>query len=117
MATITTVGPKMGGRRPQRIGTQLHWMGSVNMTSSYATGGDTLTAKILGFSHIEGAIVGSAGGYTFECVTAAGSPDIKIKAYRQLDPANAGGADVPMPQVANAVDLSAIAPFVMVFGY
>jgi hypothetical protein len=45
-----------------------------------------------------------AGGYVFEWDKANG----KVKAYRQKDPANAGGADIPLPEVANAVNLAAI---------
>ena len=32
----------------------------------------------------------------------------KVLAYRQKDPAAAGGADIPLPEVANAVDMSAV---------
>lgn len=31
-----------------------------------------------------------------------------LKVYRQKDPANAGGADIALTEVANAVDLSAV---------
>lgn len=115
MAAVTSVNPKMGNRRPQVNGTQLEWRGTVNMAASYATGGDTVSAKSLGMTRIEGAIVGSAGGYTFEGIVAA--PDLLIKAYRLKDPAAAGGADIPEPQVAAAVDLSAIAPSIIIWGY
>lgn len=117
MGTISTVSPQMGGRRPQRIGTLLQWFGTVTMTSSYATNGDTLTAAELGLDAIEGAVVGNAGGYVFEAVRTPGSSDIKIKAYRQKDPGNAGGADIPLPEVGNAVDLSAIKPSIHVWGH
>lgn len=32
----------------------------------------------------------------------------KVKVYRQTNPAAAGGADIPLVEVANAVDLSAV---------
>lgn len=55
MSTFTVLTP-IGKRYPQRIGTQLQWNGTITGTASYATGGDTLTAKSLGMNAIEGGI-------------------------------------------------------------
>jgi hypothetical protein len=40
----------------------------------------------------------------------------KLKIYRQKDPAAAGGADIPLPEVANAVDLSGVTFFGLAIG-
>jgi hypothetical protein len=80
--------------------------GSGNV-GTYATNGVAVTKANfdlpVSLTHLE---VDSSGGYIFEFDKA----NSKIKAYRQKDPAAAGGADIPLPEVANAVDLSSITP-------
>lgn len=111
MGTITTIA-KNTARSPERVGQHLLVSGKLTMPASYATGGDTLTAQTLGFNAFlsSGQIVASSGGYTFEAIVQPDAKSLKVKAYRQKDPANAGGADIPGPEVAAAVDLSAITP-------
>lgn len=72
---------------------------------SYATNGVAITARNVELNRIDDLDVQPTGGYVFEYLPSTG----KIKAYRQKNPADAGGADIPLPEVANAVDLSAIA--------
>ncbi len=66
---------------------------------------------------IEGGIVGNAEGYVFQVSPVAGSNDVKIEAYRQKDPAAAGGADIPLPEVTAAVDLSAVPVMIHLWGH
>lgn len=73
---------------------------------TYATNGVAVTARNLELSRVDELDVSPSGGYIFEY----DSTNKKIKAYRQKDPAAAGGADIPLPEVGNAVDLSAITP-------
>lgn len=73
----------------------------------YATNGVVVTpAQFELAGEIHDLDLGTPAGYTLEWVPSTG----KIKAYRQKDPGSAGGADVPLVEVANAVDLSAV-PF------
>src|SRR5690348_3339550 len=88
-------------------------VGTINL-GTYATGGVAVTGGQLGcpnqLTHLD---VGPAGGYVFEWDQANG----KVKAYRQKDPAAAGGADITLPEVANAVDISAATPHFEAVGY
>jgi hypothetical protein len=69
----------------------------------YATNGVAVTPQQLELaSEIRDLDIGSAAGIIFEYDKTNG----KIKAYRQKDPAAAGGADIALPEVANGVDLS-----------
>lgn len=76
--------------------------GTFNL-GTYATGGVAVTPAQLGLNSIEHLDVGTAGGIIFEWIKSSGL----VKAYRQKDPGSAGGADVALPEVANAVDISA----------
>lgn len=87
------------GREPQRIGTALEWTGQLQMSASYATGGDTISAKTLGMNAISNGIIGTANGRTFELVAQTDPSTAKIKAY------TASGTEV-----ANATDVSALQP-------
>lgn len=77
----------------------------LTMSSSYATNGDVLPSNAaLGLDNSLDSITIAShpGGLVFEVDLA----NRKIKAYRQKDPAAAGGADIALPEVANAVNLS-----------
>lgn len=80
--------------------------GTITFDSSYATGGEAITAALLELNIVEDLRVDPSAGYVFEW----DKTNAKIKAYRQKDPAAAGGADIALPEVANAVDLSLVAP-------
>lgn len=78
--------------------------GSGNL-GTYATNGVAVTPTSFELpSTIRSLQIQSAGGYVFEW----DKTNAKIKAYRQKDPAAAGGADIALPEVANGVDLSSI---------
>lgn len=77
---------------------------SINL-GTYATGGSSFTPALLGLDQrIDFLNPGAAAGYEFQ----VDYTNSKILAYRQKDPANAGGADIPLTEVANGVDLSAV---------
>lgn len=71
---------------------------------TYATNGIAVTPKNIELIRIDDFDVQPTAGYIFEWLPATG----KIKAYRQKDPGSAGGADVPLVEVGNAFDLSAV---------
>ena len=71
---------------------------------TYATNGVAVTPKNLELVRIDDIDIQPSGGYVFEWLPSTG----KVKAYRQKDPGAAGGADIPLPEVANAFDLSAV---------
>lgn len=70
----------------------------------YATNGIAVTPAQLELTSLGDLDVGNPAGYVLEWVQSTG----KVKAYRGKDPGNAGGADIPLVEVANAVDLSAV---------
>ncbi len=85
--------------------------GTLTMSSSYATGGDSYVNNSLGVDNLITLIVGNAGGYVFE----VDQTNSKILAYRQTAPADAGVADIALVEVDAAVDLSAVAiPFIAI---
>lgn len=81
----------------------------VTFDSSYAAGGESLTATDVGFASIVAVFAGSASGYVFSYDTA----NQKLLAYRG-DWDNA--ADAPLAEVANAVDLSAVTVRALIVG-
>lgn len=90
----------------------LYWVKIVPSTS-YPTGGEPLDFPTN--THIESLLTGgavTAGGY----VTAWDETNQKLKIYRQKDPAAAGGADIALVEVANAVDLSGVTFFGLAIG-
>lgn len=83
---------------------------------SYATNGVAVTPANLGFAsttddqfHVD---VQGSSGYVAEY----DHTNQKIKAYRQKDPAAAGGADIALPEVGNGVDLSGVTFRVAAYG-
>lgn len=70
-------------------------------STSYPAGGEVLDAS--GNTRFE-RINCSAPGYVTEFIPSSQ----KLKIYRQKDPANAGGADIALPEVAATTDLSAV---------
>lgn len=104
MSTIATLTP--GSKRsPQRIGTRLEWEGFITMTTSYATGGDTLTAKSLGMDRIDGGIIA-----------------LELNHYYKVVPQTDGSAKLlgkvvtTAAEIANATNLSAEAPYAIIRG-
>jgi hypothetical protein len=82
-------------------GTEHLYWGTI-VPGSYVTGG--VAIDVTKNERFEKVLTGSSGGY----VTSWDAANQKMLIYRQKDPGNAGGADIPLPEVANAVDLSAV---------
>lgn len=89
-------------------GTDNLYLGTIAMDSSYPTGGEVLDATtatpLPGPTKFKFLTVAQSGGYVAEFIPSSQ----KLKFYRQKNPADAGGADIPLPEVANAVDLSGL---------
>ena len=97
MAATLTVKQSVG------LGNSLTlYTGTITFDNSYPTGGEAIDATgDIGYLSL---IPGPSAGYVFEWDEA----NQKIKAYRQKDPGNAGGADIALPEVAATTDLSAV---------
>lgn len=93
-STVTITNRFVQGNRACRNGTVT--------LGTYASGGVAVTAAQLELSQLLDLDVRAAGGYVAEWDKTAG----KVKLYQQKDPANAGGADIPGPEVGS-VDVSA----------
>lgn len=96
-STITLTGDWMTS-----LGNRRMTNGTGNL-GTYATNGIAVTAAQVGLGVIDDLVVMPAGGYVFEYDKTNG----KVKAYLQKDPANAGGADIALPEVG-AVSLSGV---------
>lgn len=103
MAASATIDAGQDGR--SATGDVLVRRGSFNAGSSYTTNGVAITKSTFDLpvqiSHLD---VLPSAGYVCEWVKASGL----VKIYRSKDPGNAGGADIPLVEVANGVDLSAV---------
>lgn len=97
MGTVATVTPIAGKKSPQRVGQVLKFEGTIAMSSSYATGGDTLSAKTLGMTAIEEGVIGSFDANLLRIIPQTNG-DAKIKAVVS----NTGA------EVANATNLSTV---------
>ena len=93
----------------------------ITFDSSYPTGGESITASDVGLHKITEAIPHGAFRKTSDGSTAVfvsyDYTNSKLFAYRQKDPANAGGADIPLPEVGNTVDLSGFHGYVTFVGW
>lgn len=102
MASTVTIDAQPAGRVTS--GNTRMRRGTINL-GVYATGGVAITAAQFElYVAMEDLDIAPSGGYVFEYLPAT----LKVKAYDQKDPAAAGGADIPLPEVGNAVDISAI---------
>ena len=93
------------------VGSRRMTHGTGNL-GTYATGGISVTAAQVGLGVIDLMDVNASGGYVFEWLPATGL----VKAYDQKDPAAAGGADIPLPEVLTNTNLSAISFAFQAFG-
>jgi hypothetical protein len=86
----------------------------VSLSSSYATGGDTLPLSALGMNTVEAVnLCGGQGGRLLEVVH--GATDVtapKIKAYRDVTPA----ATAPLPEETAATNLTTTTVRVIAYG-
>jgi hypothetical protein len=88
----------------------------ISFDTSYTTNGLAwdLSAD---FDVVYAAVFEHQGGRVFELTSKNAPASSKVKAYQQKDPAAAGGADIALPEVANATDLSALSNVgVVVYG-
>lgn len=91
------------------------WVAVADVTfdSSYPTGGESLVAsdfKLPTQASIIYLNATSVGGYVFSY----DFTNKKLLAYRQKDPAAAGGADIALPEVADTTSLSTVVTRVLV---
>lgn len=103
MAAVATV------TETHEVGDTLkQYFGTIALDSSYPTGGEAI--DVSGNEQIDfliargGGTTATGAGYVYEW----DAPNQKLLAFRTKDPGNAGGADIVLQQVANAVDLSAL---------
>lgn len=83
-------------------GTETLSIVSVAFDSSYPAGGEAL--DLAANRNIKVLLLQPTAGYVFEWIPSTQL----IKVYRQKDPANAGGADIPLPEVGDTANLSAL---------
>lgn len=92
----------------------------ITFDSSYATGGESLTASEFGFRKLDCVIPHGAfrkSDATDAVMVSYDYTNNKLAAYRQKDPAAAGGADIALPEVGSTVNLSSYSGRVTVLGY
>lgn len=84
-------------------------IGTLALDDSYPTGGEAVA--IAGIETID-KLFASGYGYVYEWDRAAQ----KLEVRQQTDPADGGGADVPLVEVGSTDDLSAVvaAPFIAI---
>lgn len=85
------------------LGSRRQTLGTGNL-GTYATNGIAVSAGQVGLGGIQSLVIDPAGGYVFEYVASTG----KVKAYDQTDPADTGGADIALAEVATSTSLAAI---------
>lgn len=81
--------------------------GSITLSNSYATGGDTLTAAQLGLGTIKGIQISPASGYVFAYNSGTG----KVQAYE-----TGAALSGVLAEAANGTNLSAISAGVEAWG-
>lgn len=79
---------------------------TVDFDASYPTGGESLTAADMALATIDtaGVRIDPKSGYVFSYDYTNNT----VLAYWQTDPADAGGANIALIQVADTTDLSAV---------
>jgi hypothetical protein len=100
--TITRVVTKRG------VGSRKNVVADLTFDSSYDDNGESLTAADVGMRKLEeviphGPFRKSDGSDAV--LVSYDHTNSKLVAFRGKDPANAGGADVPFPEVANTTNL------------
>lgn len=104
-----TVYDRNLGPKNTTLGGLLVVVKDVTFDSSYVTGGESLTASMLGFTTVKSVVAPAAGGYVFEYDYV----NSKLLAYYADYDAGADGALI---QVAGAVDLSAVVTRILAVG-
>jgi hypothetical protein len=102
MAATATLDAQPDGRSVS--GSSFIRQGTLSL-GVYATGGVAVSRTTFDLPcSLRDLRVDSAGGYVF----AWDRTNAKVLAYRQKDPAAAGGADIALPEVGDTVDISAV---------
>jgi hypothetical protein len=88
-------------------------LGIFNVTvGTYTTNGLAYTPALFGLNRIDFLQLFPASGYVFE----TDYTNLKVKAYDQKDPGNAGGADIALPEVGNSTNLGSVVARAIVIG-
>lgn len=106
-STITLSGDWMTSQ-----GNKRRTIGTGNL-GTYATNGVAVTATQFGLGVLDDVQVMPTAGYIFEF----DKTNLKVKAYWQTDPANAGGANIALIEVANATNLAGFTFKFQALGY
>lgn len=105
--TISLTGDWM-----ESLGSKRATSGTITFDSAYAAGGESLTAANVGLGVIDFLELNQGeDGYVFHWDKA----NNKIVVYQQTDPADAGGADIPLVEASG--DLSAVVVNFRAIGY
>ena len=91
----------------------------VTFDSSYPTGGEAITASDFGLTRLIACVpLGPAiKSDVTDAVAVAWNPATgKLATYRQKDPADAGGADIALPEVADTTNLASYSVHVLAIG-
>ena len=100
MAVVVTFDSAATGRGA--AGDRAVRRGTITL-GTYATGGVAVTKATFDLWHsLDHVDLNPAGGYVCEWIKSSGL----VKVYDQKDPAAVGGADIPLPEVGNGVDIS-----------
>jgi hypothetical protein len=91
-----------------KISDQFKVNATLTFDSSYTTGGKSFNATDLGLAIIEDGMVTDSKGYTYDFTPAVGGTTATVKVYT-----SASGA---LAEVANATNLSTLAPKIVVYG-
>lgn len=86
--------------------------------SSYADNGEALVATDVGLRkilHVSDGVARKSDG-SDAVLTSYDYTNEKLLAFRQKDPAAAGGADIALPEVGNTADLSAYSVRLRILG-
>jgi len=98
------------------FGDQRVVIADVLMDNSYLTGGELLPAATLGLKTVNFAVAVQKNATTSIRVFQYDIANGKLLAFQQTDPAAAGGAAIPFPEVTSAVDLSATTVRIIAIG-
>lgn len=102
MAVVTTFDAGEKGR--QAAGSTFMRRGTINF-GAYITGGMTVNKATFDLPvSLDHLAIYPTAGYVAEWLPVTGF----VKVYDQKDPAAAGGADIALPEVGNAVSLAAV---------
>lgn len=97
MAAVVTIEKEIPIGASERL-----YLGVIALDNSYPTGGEAI--DVAGNTSFRKLFAQPTAGYVFEW----DEDGQKLKAFRQRDPGAIGGADVPLPEVTNLADLSAL---------